>query len=222
MHNDNLFYRFIKRSFDLLAGITGSIFLLPVSLLTKITYLIFGDSAGIFYKQERVGYKGKRFTIYKFRTMGVDAEEKLEKMLEDDNYRKQWEEKQKIENDPRVTAIGRVLRTRGLDETPQFINLIKGDMSFVGPRPLVPGELEAHGGSSIYNDVKPGLTGCWTSTGRAGKDYAERLEMEYYYVKNRSLRLDAVIILRTLKLVLRGGRANPHLVNEYKNKKDGA
>ena len=217
---DNIIYSFIKRSFDLLAGITGSVFLLPASLMIKIAYLISGDRAGIFYKQQRVGYKGKRFNIYKFRSMGSDADKQLEEMLQNENYRQEWEEKQKISDDPRVTAVGKLLRKSCLDEMPQFINLIKGDMSFVGPRPLVPGELEAHGGSSIYNDVRPGLTGCWTSTGRASKDYDERLEMEYYYVKNRSLKLDAEIILRTALLILRGGKPDFRHANEYKNNND--
>lgn len=220
MQRDHVFYSFIKRSFDLLAGTVGSVFLLPASLIVKIAYLISGDRDSIFYKQERVGCRGKRFNIYKFRSMTTDADEKLKKMLEDEKYRKQWEEKQKISDDPRVTAVGKLLRKSCLDEAPQFINLIKGDMSFVGPRPLVPGELEAHGGSSIYNDVRPGLTGCWTSTGRASKDYDERLEMEYYYVKNRSLKLDAEIILRTALLILRGGKPDPRYANEYKNNND--
>lgn len=196
-------YLGIKRIVDFLFGIVGIILLVPLSALVKIAYLATGDKAPIFYSHIRVGQDGKPIRIIKFRTMVPDADEQLKVLLQDEKYRKEWEEYQKLTNDPRITKFGRILRKTSLDEFPQFINVLVGDMSLVGPRPLVVGELEKHDGLKLYQRVKPGITGWWGCNGRSNIDYRERLELEYYYVKHCSLYLDLLCIFRTLLAVLK-------------------
>ena len=135
--------------------------------------------------------------------MVPDADEILKEMLKEEHYRKEWEENQKIENDPRITSIGRILRKTSIDELPQLLNVLKGDMSLVGPRPLVKGELEEHGGLKLYQRVKPGITGWWGCNGRSNIDYRERLDLEYYYVKHCSLYLDLLCVFRTVLAVIK-------------------
>lgn len=132
-----------------------------------------------------------------------DADEQLQRLLEDPAVRAEWEKNQKLAHDPRITPIGRMLRRTSLDELPQFFNVLKGEMSAIGPRPLIPGELEAHGGRALYNKVKPGLTGWWGCNGRSDIEYQERLELEYYYITHCSLYLDALCILRTAAAVFK-------------------
>ncbi|WP_217969377.1 sugar transferase [Adlercreutzia caecimuris] len=119
------------------------------------------------------------------------------------DMRAEWEKDQKFSADPRVTRIGRLLRRTSLDELPQFINVLKGEMSLVGSRPLIPGELESHGGRQLYNKVKPGITGWWGCNGRSNIEYYERLELEYYYVTHCSLYLDLLCIFRTTVAVFK-------------------
>ena len=197
-------YFAVKRVFDLIFGIIGCVFLLPLMVVVKLSYIASGDHAPIFYSQIRVGQYGKTFKLYKFRSMIPDADEVLKQLLQQDEYRKQWERDQKFDNDPRITKIGMFLRKTSLDEFPQFINLTKGEMSLVGPRPLVVGELISHDGLTLYNRVKPGITGWWACNGRSNINYRERLELEYYYVKNCSLSLDLLCIVRTIWTVIRG------------------
>lgn len=198
-----IIYLFIKRIIDILGGITGVAVLLPVTAVIKAAALAEGDRKSIFYRQKRVGQYGKEINIFKFRSMVPDADELLKQMLKEEDYRKEWEENQKFENDPRITPLGRILRKTSLDELPQVINVLKGDMSLVGPRPLVSGELEQHNGLKLYQRVKPGITGWWACNGRSNIDYRERLDLEYYYVKNCSLYLDLLCILRTVLAVLK-------------------
>ena len=194
-------YLWIKRIMDMLFGTIGVILLVPISAIVKIANLAKGDKAPIFYSQVRVGQDGKPIRIIKYRTMVPDAEERLQEMLQIPKYRREWEEYQKFADDPRITRIGKILRKTSLDEFPQFINVLVGDMSLVGPRPLVEGELENHDGLKLYQRVKPGITGWWGCNGRSNIDYRERLELEYYYVKHCSLYLDLLCILRTLLAV---------------------
>ncbi len=196
-------YRIIKRIFDIFASIIGLIFTLPVVLMVKMMYISSGDFSSIFYSHTRVGKDGKEFKLYKFRTMVPNAKEMLEEMLKDPKYKKEWDANQKIENDPRVTTAGWVLRKTSLDELPQMLNVLIGDMSLIGPRPLVPGELDSHNGNhEIYESVKPGITSWWASHGRSATTYEERLELEYYYVKNCSIWLDIKCIFATIKAVI--------------------
>ena len=198
-----MIYLTIKRLFDIFCGLIGLFVLIPITIAVKIATLASGDTAKVFYTQKRVGLNGKIIKILKFRSMVPNAGEILEEMLKDEKYRKEWEENQKFENDPRVTKIGKILRKTSIDELPQLINVLKGDMSLVGPRPLVVGELEAHEGLKLYNKVKPGITGWWGCNGRSNIDYRERLELEYYYVKNCSLYLDLLCVFRTALAVLK-------------------
>ena len=198
-----MIYLGIKRLFDILCGLLGLVLLIPITLIVKIVTLASGDKAKLFYKQKRVGRNGKIIKIYKFRSMVPNAGEALEEMLKDEKYRKEWEENQKFENDPRITKVGKFLRKTSIDELPQLINVLKGDMSLVGPRPLIEGELEMHNGLKLYQKVKPGITGWWGCNGRSNIEYRERLELEYYYVKNCSLYLDLLCLFRTAIAVLK-------------------
>lgn len=195
-------YFLVKRLFDILCGLIGIIVLIPMTVFVKLAYLLSGDTARIFYRQKRVGLNGKTIRIWKYRSMVPDAAERLQELLEDEDYRREWDNNQKLENDPRITRVGAFLRKTSIDELPQLLNVLVGDMSLVGPRPLVEGELSAHNGLNLYEKVKPGITGWWGCNGRSNIDYRERLELEYYYVKNCSLYLDVLCILRTVFAVL--------------------
>ena len=198
-------YFFVKRIFDIFVGLIGLVFLLPVSLIVKIAYMINGDFESIIYKQARIGKNGKTIYIYKFRTMVPHADVMLFELLKKNKkLRKEWEANQKLDNDPRITKVGKVLRKTSIDEMPQFINLLKGEMSLVGPRPLVHGELDAHNGShQLYESVKPGITGWWACNGRSATNYTERLRLEYYYATNCSISLDIKCILLTVVAVIK-------------------
>ncbi len=197
-------YLGVKRILDIILGFIGIICLIPVTAVIKIIYLISGDRAKIFYKQKRIGRNGKPINIYKFRTMIPDADKKLKDLLKDEKLKAEWAANQKLSDDPRITKTGKFLRKSSIDELPQIINVFLGDMSIVGPRPLVEGELEEHGGMKLYQQVKPGITGWWGCNGRSNIDYAERLELEYYYVRNFSVYLDFLCVLRTVLSVLTG------------------
>ena len=198
-----MFYLFFKRLLDILFGLLGLLLLIPISAAVKIAYLSSGDKASIFYRQNRVGKNGKLIRIYKFRTMVPNADRMLRKLLRNPKYRAEWEATQKLVDDPRITKVGRFLRKSSIDELPQVLNLLKSDMSLVGPRPLVEGELEEHGGLHLYQRVKPGITGWWACNGRSNLAYRERLELEYYYVKHFSIYLDVLCVFRTAFAVLR-------------------
>ena len=177
--------------------------LLPISLIIKICYMVTGDFKSIFYTQKRIGKNGKFIYIYKFRSMVPNADEVLKELLKDPKYKKEWNKNQKLEHDPRITKIGKIIRKISLDEVPQFINVFRGDMSLIGPRPLVEGELDAHNGNhEIYEKVKPGITGWWACNGRSATTYDERLKLEYYYAENASLWLDIKCFFKTIEAVL--------------------
>ncbi len=195
-------YLFIKRCLDIILSLVGVVILIPISIIIKLGYILMGDEGNVIYTHKRIGKDGKEFQIYKFRTMVQNADVILEELLKDERYRKEWETSQKIENDPRITKWGRFLRESSLDELPQVINVLKGEMSIVGPRPLVEGELEAHDGLELYQKVKPGITGWWACHGRSDIDYPERLALEYYYVRNLSMKLDLLCIYKTIIAVI--------------------
>ncbi len=193
----------LKRIVDIIIGAMGCLVTIPLAAIVKVSYLVQGDAHPIFYRQTRIGKRGKPFQMWKLRSMVWNADEILEELLEDPEKRAEWERDQKLDDDPRITPVGRILRRTSLDELPQFFNIFKGDMSVVGPRPLVEGELEDHGGRQLYNKVKPGLTGWWGCNGRSNIEYYERLELEYYYVTHCSLYLDALCIFRTIVAVFK-------------------
>lgn len=202
MDSNQAFYLIVKRILDIFFGIIGVLVLIPITIIVKVSYLLTGDTAPIFYTQERIGQYGKPFRLIKYRSMVPDADKALKELLKIDSYREEWARNQKFEKDPRITKIGQILRKTSIDEFPQFINILKGDMSLVGPRPLVKGELEQHNGLTLYNKVRPGVTGWWACNGRSNISYKERLELEYYYVKNCSLYLDALCIFRSFFAVI--------------------
>ena len=197
------YYHIIKRATDIAFGVIGCVVLIPTTFGVKLAFLATGDTAPIVYRQDRLGKDKKVFKIFKYRSMCPDAEEVLQELLKEEKYRVQWEDDRKIENDPRVTKLGAVLRRTSIDELPQFINVLKGEMSLVGPRPGTDGELERHGGTDLYFKVKPGITGWWGCHGRSINTYEERLELEYYYINNCSVKLDLICIIRTIGAVLR-------------------
>ena len=197
-------YFIIKRIFDVLISLIGLVLIIPFVLIVKLAYVISGDFSTIFYKQTRIGKDGKKFKLYKIRSMVKDADKVLERTLElDPILNEEWQRNQKLENDPRITKIGKVIRKLSIDEIPQFINVLKGDMSIIGPRPLVKGELDSHKGNhEIYESVRPGITGWWACNGRSATTYKKRLELEYYYCENCSLSLDIKCVFLTIKAVL--------------------
>lgn len=198
----HIFY-FVKRFFDVIVGILGIFALIPLILIVKIISIINGDHDSIFYSQERIGKNGKIFKLYKFRSMVPNADIELKKLLRKKKYREEYKLNKKIKDDPRITKVGKFLRKTSLDEVPQFINILKGDMAFVGNRPYLPREKEDMADS--YNDIvatKPGLTGYWQVNGRSDISFKKRLELEQFYSNNYSLMLDVKIIFKTIKVVI--------------------
>lgn len=199
-------YKFVKRIIDIIAGLIGIILLLPLTIILYIVKLFSKEHKGpLFYEQLRIGKNGKTFRIFKYRTMIVGADEILERYLEENEEAKEeFEANQKLDNDPRITKFGNFLRKTSLDEFPQFINVLRGDMSLIGPRPLVKGELDLHNGNhKIYESVRPGITGWWGCNGRSATNYEERLQLEYYYVENMSIWLDIKCIFKTIGSILK-------------------
>lgn len=201
MNNRRYFYYFVKRLFDIVFSLIGIILLIPISLVIKIIYLLNLDFKSMFYTQERKGKNGKIFKIIKYRTMVSDSDERLNELLKIKKYKTEWDDKQKINNDPRITKIGRLLRRHAIDEIPQVINIFVGSMSFVGPRPLIKGELEKHNGNKKYNNVRPGLTGYWIINRRKNETYKDRLKLEYYYIDNQSIKLDIICLVKTISKI---------------------
>ncbi len=197
--------RALKRGFDLVISISLLPILLPLMGIVGIAIKL--DSKGpVFFSHERIGQNGKPIRVLKFRSMYEDAKERLENILSSDpEARKEWERNFKLKNDPRVTRIGKFLRKTSLDELPQIINVIKGEMSLVGPRPVVREELEKYykDMSEYYLLVKPGITGLWQVSGRSDTDYTYRVELDAWYVLNWSLWLDIVLLFKTIKAVLK-------------------
>lgn len=196
----------IKRLVDIIAGLAGTILLIPITICIYIAKKILKENDGpIFYDQLRIGKDGKHFKLYKYRSMVIGADKILEEYLaENEEARIEFEQNQKLKNDPRITKLGNFLRKTSLDEFPQFINILKGDMSLVGPRPIVDREVELFGDKmKRVHSVRPGLTGYWAANGRSDTTYEQRVEMEAYYVENFSLLLDIKIILKTIKSVIK-------------------
>ncbi len=195
----------LKRSFDLLATIAGGTLLLP--FLLGLALIVAADNKGrIFFAHRRIGRKGKAFSCYKFQTMVENAQEKLEQYLkENEQAKKEWEENFKLTHDPRVTKLGNFLRRTSLDELPQLWNVLKGEMSLVGPRPIVTKEITKYGENiREYYQVRPGITGMWQASGRSDTTYEERVRMDTWYVRNWSLWIDLLYLYKTVKIVATG------------------
>ena len=195
----------IKRLLDLSLVILGGLVILPLLLL--IALAVKASSAGpVLYGHKRLGLNGKYFKAYKFRSMVMDADKKLESILNaDPRLREEWEASHKLRDDPRITKVGKLLRRTSFDEFPQLINILKGDMSLVGPRPVTDPELEKYGENARrILTVKPGLTGLWQVSGRSDTDYVERVSYDLYYLQSWSVWLDFWILYRTPGVILKG------------------
>ncbi len=199
------FEKTIKRLTDILGGAIGVLALVPLTVIIWIANRVVKDKGPIFYSQDRIGQDGKIFKMYKYRSMIVGADEKLEKYLkENDEAREEYKKYKKLKNDPRITIIGRFLRKTSLDEFPQFINVLKGDMSLVGPRPYLPKEKEEMNGFFKYiTSCKPGITGFWQVNGRNDVTFTDRLSMDMNYYYNQNLKLDIKLLIKTLVKVFK-------------------
>jgi Undecaprenyl-phosphate galactose phosphotransferase WbaP len=197
--------RLAKFLIDLITTLMGGILMLP--LIGLIALLIRLDSPGpIFYGQTRIGYNGRPFKAWKFRSMVQDADRVLDNyLIRHPELKEAWEKDHKLRNDPRITSVGRFLRQTSLDELPQLWNILRGEMSLVGPRPIVDEEIWRYGEKfTLYTKVTPGLTGLWQVSGRNNLPYEERVNLDAYYVRNWSVWLDVYILVRTLWVVVSG------------------
>lgn len=193
-----------KRMMDIVIAFTAGLFLLPVLLPIAIVVRL-SDGGPILFRHKRVGRDGKEFMLYKFRSMVPDAAERLEKLLQtDEAARAEWKATRKLENDPRITSFGNFLRKSSLDELPQILNILNGQMSVVGPRPITRGESEKYGEYfEDYCSVRPGLTGLWQVSGRSETTYETRVQLDVEYVAVNNVFLDFKILLMTIPAVLR-------------------
>ncbi len=197
-------YLFIKRFFDIIVSLIGIVPLIILAFVIKIVYVCNGDFKTIFYKHVRVGKNGKNFGLYKFRTMVPNSAEILKELLKKPEYAKEWKENHKFENDPRITKVGKILRKTSLDEVPQILNILKGEMSIIGPRPVLDEEVQEYGkDKEKLLSVRPGLTGWWACNGRSDTSNDERMKLELYYVDNMSIKLDIKIFFQTIAKVIK-------------------
>ncbi|WP_241557121.1 sugar transferase [Sporolactobacillus terrae] len=200
---DSASYMFFKRALDLFGAVIGLVLTSPIFLVISLLYLRGSQKGPVFFRQKRIGQNGVPFHIYKFRSMVVDAENVLK--ANRNLYHKYLKNSYKLEpeEDPRITKIGRFLRKTSLDELPQLINVIKGEMSLVGPRPVVSEELKEYGeDKDLFLSAKPGLTGNWQVCGRSEIEYPERCNVELYYVRYKSFAFDLKILFKTVMTVL--------------------
>mgnify|MGYP001025443763 CR=1 FL=1 len=203
--SSNAVQRLHRRIFDVILAILALILLWPLFLL--IGWLVYLDSPGaILFQQPRLGFGGRRFTLLKFRTMHTAGEKQLNQVLaQKGQHRRDWVEFQKLKNDPRLTRCGRWLRRWSLDELPQLLNVLAGDMSLVGPRPILPEQRKAYGASfTAYAQMRPGITGLWQVSGRKCTTFEERVHLDRVYLSRRSFGLDLQILFRTIGVVIRG------------------
>lgn len=196
------FYRkFIKRPVDVLLIVMSAPFVVPLILVLAL--LVLRDGGNPFYSQARIGRNGARYRMWKLRSMVVDADKRLSAYLdENEEAKREWDETQKLRNDPRVTPFGRLLRRSSLDELPQLWNVLKGDMSLVGPRPMLPEQQPMYDGAGYY-ELRPGITGFWQTSGRNATSFAARAWYDDRYERDLSLVSDASILFRTFGVVMR-------------------
>ena len=196
-------YSFLKRTVDITASATALLLLSPVFLVTSLAIRKDSDGPAMF-TQKRIGKDGKLFEIYKFRTMVPDADKKLFELLDkDEKAREEYKVNKKLKNDPRITKVGSFLRKTSIDELPQLINVLKGDMSLVGPRPYLPREKDDMG--DYYNTIiesKPGITGLWQVSGRSNTTFEDRLEFDKEYTENKGFFYDMGLLTKTVGVVI--------------------
>ena len=202
--NNKVIYRISKRTVDILISSIGLVILLPIFLIVAI--LIKLDSKGpVFFLQKRIGINGKMFKLYKFRTMKLNADKELRRILQnDEEARKEYEKNKKLNKDPRITKVGNLIRKLSIDELPQLINILKGEMSLIGPRPYLYREKKDMG--NYYEKiitVKPGLTGLWQVSGRNNITFKARLELDERYINNISITNDIKIFFKTFIILLK-------------------
>lgn len=201
-------YSFLKRTVDITASATALLLLSPVFLVTSLAIRKDSDGPAMF-TQKRIGKDGKLFEIYKFRTMVPDADKKLFELLDkDEKAREEYKVNKKLKHDPRITKVGNFLRKTSIDELPQLINVLKGDMSLVGPRPYLPREKEDMG--DYYNTIiesKPGITGLWQVSGRSNTTFEERLHFDEEYNEKKSFAFDMGLLVKTVGSVVKGDGA---------------
>lgn len=197
--------RITKRGIDIVGGIAGTLLLIPLTAILFVANLVSNDNGPLFYTQKRIGKNGKVFKMYKFRSMCVGADEKLKKYLEEnEEARKEYKKYKKLKYDPRVTKIGEFIRKTSIDEVPQFINVLKGDMSLVGPRPYLEREKEEM--TYYYKYIvscRPGLTGYWQIAGRSNVTFVDRLHMDMDYYRKHTLKTDLRILKKTVEKCLK-------------------
>lgn len=196
----NIPYKIVKRTSDVALSSIALVGLLPIFAVIALAIKL--ESKGpVFFKHTRIGKDGKIIKIYKFRSMVENAEDLIKKFTPE--QMKEYQENYKLSNDPRVTKVGKVLRKTSLDELPQLINILKGDLSIIGPRPVVAEELKKYGTNiKKFLSVTPGLTGYWAANGRSCTSYEQRMQMELFYIDNLSFKLDAKVFFKTIGAVL--------------------
>lgn len=194
-------YIVVKRITDVLLSLLGLVVLSPVFIIIAIAIKL--ESKGpVFFKHTRIGKGGKIIKIYKFRSMVENAEELIKEFTPE--QMKEYKENYKLSNDPRITKVGKILRKTSLDELPQLINILKGELSIIGPRPVVEEELKKYGKNiGKFLSVTPGLTGYWAANGRSCTSYEQRMQMELYYIDNLSFKMDVKVFFKTIEAVIK-------------------
>ncbi len=203
---DGIYVRWgVKRGIDIVCALAGLVFLAPAFLVIALV-LLWQDGFPLLFSHRRIGRGGRIFHCLKFRSMARDADRRLEELLaSDEKARREWEADHKLVDDPRIHPVGDVLRRTSLDELPQLINILRGDMTVVGPRPIVTAEVARYGDDyAAYASVRPGLTGLWQVSGRNDISYASRVALDADYVRRCSFLLDLRIILKTIVVVFTG------------------
>ncbi|WP_255471234.1 sugar transferase [Paracoccus sp. M683] len=198
---DGIYVRFIKRPLDIVLVLLALPLLLPIVLV--VLFFAWRESGSPFYSQQRLGKSGRSFRMWKFRSMVPNADAQLAVYLAaNPEARQEWDSTQKLKNDPRITRFGRVIRKSSLDELPQLWNVLRGDMSIIGPRPMMVDQAQQYPGADYYH-MRPGVTGLWQITDRNDSTFAERATFDAEYARTLSLRNDALILIRTFGVVLR-------------------
>jgi len=208
LYSSGVLYLTIKFFIDIIGAVFGTLLLIPITIFVKLSYILTGDFTSIFFTQIRVGKNGRAIKIYKYRSMVKNADQVLEKMMnEDPDIYWEYKRYKKLHNDPRITKVGRFIRSTSIDEFPQFLNVLIGEMSLVGPRPYLPKEIKDMG--EYYNTIvtcKPGITGYWQVNGRSGTDFIKRLVLDEYYCHNKNTFLDIKILIKTVvKVFIKDG-----------------